>query len=73
MNRELSDSLMVHYSNRTHSVGPRLTKMPLVVFNGVSVQGLNFREKKIVRQLNVEFRLLYISGIQRNRARRRQT
>ncbi|XP_060852590.1 gamma-interferon-inducible lysosomal thiol reductase-like [Rhopalosiphum padi] len=35
INRELSDSLMVQYSNRTQSVLPRSAQIPSVVINGV--------------------------------------
>jgi len=45
MNREFSDSLMVHYSNRTQSVVPRLTRMPSIIFNGVSFPKIEFKMK----------------------------
>lgn len=35
MNRELSDSLMVQYSNRTRSVLPKSAQIPSIVINGV--------------------------------------
>lgn len=41
MNREFSDSLMVHYDNRTQSIVPQSTRMPAITFNGVSIYELN--------------------------------
>ncbi|XP_015380401.1 PREDICTED: gamma-interferon-inducible lysosomal thiol reductase-like [Diuraphis noxia] len=35
MNRQFSDSLMVHYSNRTQTVLPRSAQIPSIVINGV--------------------------------------
>jgi len=57
MNREFSDSLMLHHSNRTKSVVPRLTRMPSIIFNGVYNEteqddAKNNLEKVICKYLN---------------------
>jgi hypothetical protein len=38
MNREFSDSLMIRYSYLTQRVIPKLTPIPSITFNGVSIK-----------------------------------